>query len=120
MGWTVEQVNAIMAGPLWRSTLIIITWDDWGGWYDHVPPPQVDRFGLGFRVPALVISAYARRGYISHRLTEHASVAKTVETLFGLPSLTERDAAANDLLDALDLSQPPRPKVFLPRRPCPQ
>ena len=120
MGWTVEQVNAIMAGPLWRSTLIIITWDDWGGWYDHVPPPQMDRFGLGFRVPALVISAYARRGYISHRLTEHASAAKTVETLFGLPSLTARDAGANDLLDALDLSQPPRPKVFLPRRSCPQ
>ena len=120
MGWTVEQVNAIMAGPLWRSTLIIITWDDWGGWYDHVPPPQMDRFGLGFRVPALVISAYARRGYISHRLTEHASAAKPVETLFGLPSLTARDAAANDLLDALDLSQPPRPKFFLPRRLCPQ
>jgi phospholipase C len=120
MRWTVDQVNAIMAGPLWRSSLIIITWDDWGGWYDHVPPPQVDRSGLGFRVPALVISAYARRGYVSHRLTEHASVAKTVETVFGLPSLTARDAGANDLLDALDLSQPPRPPLFLPHRSCPE
>jgi phospholipase C len=96
-----------------------VTWDDWGGWYDHVAPPQVDEFGLGFRVPALVISPYARRGFIGHRQTEHSSVPKTIETLFGLPSLTARDAQANDLLDALDFSQPPRPPQIVQTRTCP-
>ncbi len=117
--WTIEQVNAIMQSPSWPSSLILITWDDWGGWYDHVPPPQVDRFGLGFRVPALVISPYAKRGLISHRQTEHSSVPKTIEALFGLPSLTQRDAQANDLLDALDFSQPPRPPLLVKTRTCP-
>jgi phospholipase C len=106
MQWTTAQVNAVMEGPLWRSSLVIITWDDWGGWYDHLAPPQVDHFGLGFRVPALVISPYARRGVISHRLVEHASVPKTIETLFGLPPLTARDARANDLLNGLDFTHP--------------
>ena len=117
--WTIQQVNAIMQSPYWASTLIIVTWDDWGGWADHVPPPQVDAFGLGFRVPALVISPYAKRGYIGHRPTEHSSVPKTIETLFGLPNLTTRDAQANDLLDALDFSQPPRRPVILSTRACP-
>ncbi len=117
--WTVEQVNAVMASPYWESSLIIITWDDWGGWYDHVPPPQVDPLGLGFRVPTIVISPYAKRGYVSHRLTEHASVPKTIETLFGLPALGPRDRVANDLLDALDFSQRPRPPLVLQPRSCP-
>jgi phospholipase C len=119
MHWTVEQVNAVMAGPDWPSSLIIVTWDDWGGWYDHVPPPRVDRFGLGFRVPALVLSPYARRGVVSHAVTEHASVPKTVEVLFRLPPLTARDARARDLLDALDFTQRPRAPLPLPAVPCP-
>ena len=118
MQWTTAQVNAVMEGPLWRSSLVIITWDDWGGWYDHLAPPQVDHFGLGFRVPALVISPYARRGVISHRLVEHASVPKTIETLFGLPPLTARDARANDLLNGLDFTHPRSP-LILPSRACP-
>ncbi len=117
--WTVEQVNAIMNSPYWNSSLIIITWDDYGGFYDHVAPPQVDEFGLGFRVPALVVSPYAKRGFIGHRTTEHSSVPKTIETLFGLPSLTARDANANDLLDALDFTQPPRSPLLLQTRACP-
>jgi phospholipase C len=118
MRWTVEQVDAVMRGPDWPSSLILITWDDWGGWYDHVAPPRVDRLGLGFRVPALVISPYARRGVVSHRLTEHSSFPKTVEALFGLPSLTARDARAADLLDGLDFSQAPRAPLVLPAPPC--
>ncbi len=117
--WTIEQVNAIMNSPYWNSSLIIVTWDDWGGWYDHVAPPQLDQFGLGFRVPALVISPYAKKGYIGHRQTEHSSIPKTIETLFGLPSLTDRDRNANDLLDALDFSQPSRSPLPLKTRPCP-
>jgi phospholipase C len=118
--WTVDTINAIMRSQYWSSTLIVVTWDDWGGWYDHVPPPQIDRFGLGFRVPTLVISPYTKHGYIGHRLTEHSSILKTIETLFALPSLTQRDAQANDLLDALDFAQPPRSPLILQTRTCPQ
>ncbi len=117
--WTIQQVNAVMNSPYWKSSLIIVTWDDWGGWYDHVAPPQVDSVGLGFRVPTLVISPYAKTGYIGHRRTEHSSIAKTIENLFGLPTLSDRDANANDLLDALDFSQSPRPPALLKTRQCP-
>jgi len=120
MRWTVDQVNAVMAGADWPSSLIIVTWDDWGGWYDHVAPPRVDAFGLGFRVPALVISPYARRGYVSHVVTEHASVPKTIETVFGLPALTARDRQAAPLLDGLDLAAAPRPPAPLAAPACPR
>jgi phospholipase C len=119
MNWTVRQVNAVMSSPIWTSSLIIITWDDWGGWYDHVAPPQVDQYGLGFRVPALVISPYARTGFISHRQAEHVSVLKTIETLFEVPSFAARDIQANDLLDGLDLSQPPRSPALISEATCP-
>ncbi|MCL5950837.1 MAG: hypothetical protein M1132_03790 [Chloroflexi bacterium] len=116
---TVQQINAIMASSYWNSSLIIVTWDDWGGWYDHVAPPQVDNLGLGFRVPALVISAYAKQGYIGHQQTEHASIVKTIEDLFGLPSLQQRDAKANNLLDGLNFSQVPRSPLILKTAACP-
>ncbi len=117
--WTVEQINAVMNSPYWNSSLIILSWDDWGGFYDHVAPPQIDQFGLGFRVPAIIISPYAKTNVIDHRQAEHSSIPKTIETLFGVPSLTSRDAQANDLLDALDFSQPPRAPVLLQTRTCP-
>ncbi len=117
--WTIQQVNAVMNSPYWKSSLIIITWDDWGGWYDHVPPPQVDNMGLGFRVPTLVISPYAKQGFVDHQQTEHSSIAKTIETVFGVASLTNRDAKANDLLSALDFSQAPRSPVMLKPLTCP-
>ncbi len=117
--WTIEQVNAVMRSPYWKSSLIILTWDDWGGWYDHVPPPQADALGLGFRVPMLVMSPYAKKGYISHQQADHASVPKTIETLFHLPALGPRDQAAHDLLDAVDFTQPPRPPFLQQPRSCP-
>ncbi len=117
--WTIEQINAVMASPYWKSALIIVTWDDWGGWYDHVPPPQVDSVGLGFRVPAMVISPFAKKGFISHRETEHSSVPKTIEQLFHLRALTGRDEQANDLLDGLDFSQQPRAPVIVQPKSCP-
>src|SRR5205823_2287448 len=64
MTWVKSVVNAIMGSPYWNSTAIILTWDDYGGFYDHVPPPQIDKYGLGFRMPAIIISPYAKQGYI--------------------------------------------------------
>ncbi len=117
--WTVRQINAVMQSPDWNSSLILLTWDDFGGFYDHVPPPQVDQLGLGFRVPMLVISPYTKRGYIGHRVTEHSSIPKTIEDIFGLPNLNSRDSGANNLLDALDFGQQPQAPFILKTRTCP-
>lgn len=117
--WTVEEVNAAMEGPDWDSTAIIIVWDDFGGFYDHVYPPQVDGFGLGMRVPALIISPFARQGYISKTQYEFSSVLKTIEEAFNLPPLTERDLEANDLNDSFDFTQPPLAPLILQPRSCP-
>jgi phospholipase C len=117
--WTVDQVNAIMQGPDWDSTAIFIVWDDFGGFYDHVNPPTLDKFGLGIRVPMIVISPYAKQGYISHTQYEFSSVLKFIEEDFGLPNLTQRDANANDITDAFDFTQNPRSPLILQDRNCP-
>jgi len=116
--WTVQQLNAVMQGPLWRSTAIFLTWDDFGGFYDHVPPRQVDGFGLGPRVPLLIISPYAKHGYISHTEYEFSSVLKFIETRFRLPPLCERDLMANDLLDSFNFHRRPLPPLVLEQRNC--
>jgi phospholipase C len=104
-------VNAIMKSPEWSSTAIFVTWDDFGGFYDHVPPPQVNGVDLGPRVPLLVISPYAKPGYISTEQGEFASFAKFIEEVFGLPSLGAGDAQAStsDLMDFFDFSSPGAP-----------
>jgi len=117
--WTVQQINAIMNGPDWNSTAIFVTWDDFGGVYDHVPPPVVDNWGLGPRVPFLIISPYAKKGYISHTQYEFSSVLKFIEERFGLSPLTNRDAVANDTTDSFDFTQSPRPPMLLSTRTCP-
>jgi phospholipase C len=106
--WTTRVVNAIMAGPMWKDTAIFITWDDYGGFYDHVPPPQVDPFGFGIRVPLLVISPYAKAGYVDHTLGEFSSVLRFIEDNWGLSQLTYRDRDARNLSQAFDFSQEPR------------
>ncbi len=111
--WTVQVLNAVMQGPAWNSTVVFITWDDFGGLYDHVPPPQIDQFGLGPRVPLLIISPYSKPGYISHTIYEHSSILKFVETRYGLPPLTPRDSAASNMLDSFDFTQPPQPPLVL-------
>jgi phospholipase C len=88
-------------------------WDDWGGWYDHVPPPHLDPMGLGFRVPMLVVSPYAKHGYISHQQHEFGSVLKFVEDNFNLQSLDETDVRADDLLDCFDFTQRVSPFVHI-------
>ena len=107
--WVSSVVNEIGASPYWDSTAIFILWDDWGGWYDHVPPPQVDDMGLGFRVPLIVVSPWAKHGYISHQQHEFGSLLKFLETRYGLPSLGTRDAISDDLLDCFDFTQSPQP-----------
>jgi len=117
--WTVNMINAIMQGPDWNSTAIVLTWDDYGGFYDHVTPPVLDIFGLGARVPMIIISPYARAGYISHTTYEFSSFLKTVEEDFGLPPLTDRDADANDLTDSFNFAQTPISPLILSARTCP-
>jgi phospholipase C len=106
--WTTRIVNAIMSSPMWQDTAIFITWDDYGGFYDHVPPPQVDRFGFGVRVPLLLISPYAKAGYVDHTLGEFSSVLRFIEDNWGLSQLTHRDRDAANLSEAFDFSQEPR------------
>jgi phospholipase C len=117
--WSVNQINAVMQGPDWGSTAIFLMWDDFGGFYDHVPPPQIDQFGLGPRVPLLIISPYARAGYISHTQYEGSTVLKFMEETFNIPSLGLRDATANDPMDSFNFKQTPLPPVILSTRPCP-
>ncbi len=118
--WTVQQLNALMQGPDWNTTAVFLTWDDFGGFYDHVPPPApLDEFGLGPRVPMLIISPYAQPGYISHTQYEFSSVLKFIEDRFNLTPLTERDANANDTADSFNFSQPPNPPLILTPRACP-
>lgn len=110
--WVASVVNAIGQGPQWNDTAIFVVWDDWGGWYDHVAPPQLDRMGLGFRVPLIVISPYARRHYVSHVQHEFGSLLKFTERAFDLPSLETTDVRSDALLDCFDFNQ--KPDAFAP------
>jgi len=98
-----EVIAKIERSPLWASTVIVVTYDENGGYWDHVPPPIVDRWGPGTRVPTILISPFARRGFVDHTLYDTTSILKMIETRHGLAPLTERDARANDLLNSLDL-----------------
>ncbi len=117
--WTVAQLQALAAGPDWDSSAVFITWDDFGGFYDHVPPRMVDTFGLGVRVPLLVVSPSDKSGYIDHTESEFSSVLRFIETDFSLPSLTARDANTSDMTQAFDFTQQPRPLPTLVERSCP-
>ena len=117
---SVTELNALMNNPsLWASTAVFVVWDDFGGDYDHVAPPQTDKFGLGPRVPLLVISPYARKGFVSTTQYEFSSVLKFIEERFGLPALSDRDANANDITDSFNFSQTPLPPFTLTPRQCP-
>lgn len=114
--WVSAIVNAIGTSSYWANTAIILTWDDWGGWFDHVAPPQIIADGTswgsgyvyGFRVPLIVISPYAKAGYISHANHDFGSILNFIEQNFGLPSLGYADAHALDALaDCFDFSQTP-------------
>jgi phospholipase C len=105
--WVAAIVNAIGKSKYWKHTAIFVTWDDWGGWYDHVPPPQLNSYELGFRVPLIVISPYAKNHYVSHVQHEFGSILKFTEEIFGLPSLHTTDKRSDDLFDCFNFSKPP-------------
>ncbi|HLI95659.1 MAG TPA: alkaline phosphatase family protein [Candidatus Baltobacteraceae bacterium] len=105
--WVASVVNAVGNSQYWNSTVIFVLWDDWGGWYDHVAPQRYNGYELGFRVPLIVISPYAKRGYVSHVQHEFGSILRYTEELFDLQSLGNTDARADDLSDCFDYSQAP-------------
>jgi phospholipase C len=125
--WTVQVINAIQRSPYWPNTVVIIVWDDFGGFYDHVPPPQYDIMGLGPRTPALIISPWTRQGEnplggaIDDHTYEFSSVLAFIEDVYHLNYLTRRDLQADPLTGAFDFSSPPRlDKLVLPfRKDCP-
>jgi phospholipase C len=114
--WIASVVNAIGESSYWPSTVIVVVWDDWGGFYDHEPPPFFDKWGgLGFRVPMLVVSAYTRTGqssqggYISHTQYEFGSILRFIEQTFALGQLGTTDTRATSILNCFDFSQQPHP-----------
>lgn len=124
---SIQLINAVMSGPEWASTAIILAWDDYGGIYDHVTPPQVDQLGLGFRVPLMVISPYAYASdnarvnvHVSHVQLEFSSVLRFAEQDFNLPSLGRRDATSGDLMHLFDFSRVYNAPLLLQTRTCPK
>jgi len=132
--WVTSVVDAAMRSPDWDSTAIFLAWDDWGGFYDHVTPPRVDGAGYGIRVPALVISPYARRGYVDHQTLSFDAYLKFIEDDFlggqrldprtdgrpdSRPDVREDAPALGDLRRDFDFDQTPRPPVLMPRYPQP-
>ncbi len=118
--WVANVVNAIGQSPYWNTSAIIVVWDDWGGWYDNAPPPQLDFRGLGIRVPCLIVSPYAKQGYVSHVPYEFGSILRFIEEVFNLPNIGPTykgytDGRANSLDDAFDFTQSPRRFVPITR-----
>jgi phospholipase C len=106
--WLADIVNAVIESDAWEHTALFITWDEWGGLYDHVPPPEVDDLGLGFRVPMLVVSPYARKGYVDDAEGEFSTPLKFIEDNWGLPYLTSRIERTHNFEHVFDFSRNPR------------
>ncbi len=104
MWYTTAFVNALIKSPYWKNTVLVITWDDYGGFFDHVPPPRVDRYGYGPRVPTIIVSPYARQGYVDHTQYDFTSVLRFIEERHSLKPLTSRDRNANSLAGSLAAS----------------
>jgi len=120
--WAVQEINAVMQSTKYwvtEPTLIVMDWDDFGGFYDHVAPPFEDLYGLGPRSAVLIISPFSKPGYVNHSQTEAASILKFIEERFGLPSLGQRDLIVNDISDALNFNQSGNPPLVLNQLSCP-
>jgi phospholipase C len=107
-------IQALMRSSAWDSSAFMVLYDDWGGWYDHVLPPQVDEHGYGMRVPGFMVSPYAKRGHIDSTVLDFTSVLKFIEDNWNIEPLAERDANANSFITAFDFAQPPREPAFIP------
>lgn len=116
--WFVQNMNALMQGPDWSSTAVYLVFDDYGGFYDHVAPPVSDPLGFGPRVPMLLISPYAKHGYVSHTTYSYASVLRTFEEIKGLAPMTDGDARAKDTFDSFDFTQKPQAPLVLKPAAC--
>ncbi len=112
--WVASIVNAVGKSKYWDSTAIFIFWDEYGGWYDPESPGRVDYDGLGFRIPMLIVSAYAKEGYVSHTRYEHGSILRFAEDTFGLGQLAASDSRATPPDDAFDFNAPPRKFEVVP------
>ena len=110
--WVMSILSALAQSPAWSRTAVIITYDEGGGFWDHVAPPQPDQYGCGTRIPAMLVSPYARRGYVDSKFGDTTSVLAFISARFNLKPLHTRDAGAYALLDGLDFSQAPRPARF--------
>jgi phospholipase C len=120
-----------MGSKYWQDTAVLFTMDDFGGWYDHVPPPRQygcdpkNPYGLGFRLPLIVISPYAKPGFVFKEVSEHASIPRFIEKIFGAKQTLHdidpaaQDAQANDLMNAFDFTQKPLAPLVLKERTCP-
>ncbi len=124
--WATTVINAIMRSPMWNSTAIFVTWDEWGGTYDPVPPPSVDALGLGVRVPMLVMSPWAKRGMVDHEVGEFCSPHKFIADNFDLAYLTDRVRKTHNFEHVFDFKRPtkkllaPDPLPLLPVGPIPE
>jgi phospholipase C len=107
MWYVTRLLNTLMESRYWKDTTVFLTWDDYGGFYDHVPPPVVDAEGYGPRVPTLIISPYAKPGYIAHDVYDFTSMLKFIEYRWGLSHLTARDGHADDMRDVFDFDEKP-------------
>jgi phospholipase C len=117
--WVVKELNALMRSPMWKHTVVFLTWDDFGGFYDHVPPPRLKPISLGPRVPDIVISPYARRHYVDHREYDFASILRYIENSFGLRPMAYYDQHARSIRPDLDYQQKPIKPVILKPAHCP-
>jgi phospholipase C len=118
--WTVRQINAVMQGADWSSTLIVLTWDDFGGFYDHVPPPKMNYISLGPRVPSVMISPYSRAHTVDHQVLDFTSILKFIEQDFGLKPLTFYDRRAASIATSLNFHQKPVAPLIQKPLSCPR
>jgi phospholipase C len=98
-------IDLIRKSPLWKDTAVIVTYDENGGMWDHVAPPKGDRWGPGTRVPAILVSPFAKRGFVDHTVMDTTAIAKLIETRFGLQPLGSRDATSPDMTQAFDFGE---------------
>ena len=106
--WVADIVNALIESDVWEQTAVFLTWDEWGGFYDHVPPPEVDDLGLGFRVPMSILSPYAKRGYVDDAVGEFSSPLKFIEDNWGLTYLTPTIEGTHNFEHVFDFDRNPR------------